>query len=246
METKKAEKIARWLDFSSKLLLIIFIVFFIIFVIFNSIAGGYIDLLLRHPFSCFGFDFTTFFLSRIFWYLFVVLPVGAVVFGLATHLFINIEKVKLTTPALGINFLRVCIVVIVIFIFLGLSLVSMCGCGANFKARDARRMSDLRQIKAAQDLYHQKYSRYADTQQDLVNDGILSLVITDPATGEQYTDADGSGIKGGDNDLQTWSVKAYLENSRSFTREICDHSNSKQIPRAYYFCNEKGCEVVSQ
>ena len=228
------------LDFLSKFFLVLLSVLVIIRIFFS----GIIDPLLKHPFSCFGFDFVTFFLSIVPAYLFIILPILAITIGMASVSLAKANKIKLDKPIMGLNLWGVLVIVIIICFIMSMTLATMCACGASYKARDARRMSDLRQIAAAQDTYFQKYSWYADTQQDLVNEGMLSSVIADPSTGAQYTDADGNGINGGDSDPQTWGAKADLEGSKPFVKEVCDKSRPKPVTRSYYFCNEKGCNTV--
>ena len=119
-------------------------------------------------------------------------------------------------------------------------------CGARSKARDAKRMSDMRQIKAAQETYYQKHSRYADTQEELVNEGLVKGVLADPSIQNEYADFDGVGIEGSDADSQTWSVAMALERKGIFEKEICDKSKPEPIYHDFYFCNQNECGYLNK
>lgn len=241
MEIQKAEKLTRKLDFISKLLLVLLVALAIVFIFFSDYINASF---LSHPLSCFGFDFVTFFFSDLVRLLFIILPISAITIGFAVLFFTRVKKVRLEKPIMGINFWGLLVAVIFICLFMGMTLVSMCGCGSRYKARDAKRMSDLRKVSEAQSLFYQKYSRYADDQQEIINDGLLATDVVDPATGQEYVDADGVGVEGGDTDSQTWSVQVDLEGDKPLAAEICDKSRPKPATSSYYLCNEKECNTV--
>jgi type II secretory pathway pseudopilin PulG len=236
MDGTKAKKLFYVINFLSKLLL----VFFWIILIFHPFTSACDPYRTEHHVTCFGFDFASFFI--------VYLPLSflpsSVIFQLFALYFAKTKKLDLNLRKTSKNFSILFLVLLIIGIFLGMVLVS--GCGARSNARDARRMSDLRQIKAAQETYYQKYTRYAVTQEELANEGIINSLLTDPSTQDEYTDFDGTGIEGGDLDTQTWSVKAALEKNKPFTKEICDKSNLGIKQNSFYFCNEMECGYLNK
>jgi hypothetical protein len=240
MEIEKTKKMIRRLVFTSKLLAIIFLICIFLLAINSGTCGS----LSVQSLSCFGIDFTSLFFAGLFIFCLVISPIAAIAIGATVVIIAKNKKIQLEKSVVGLNIWSVLATAISSVVLLWMFSMNMCG--ARYKARDARRMSDLRQIAAAQETYHQKYSYYANSQQELVSDGIIEEALADPSTGDQYADADGTGIEGSDNDPQTWSVRVSLENGNNFPKEICRGSNSVQVQPPYRFCNEKGCQTVFQ
>ena len=105
--------------------------------------------------------------------------------------------------------------------------------GGKEKARDAKRIADIKSIQMAQEMFYENELRYAISQKELFEKGYLSNVLVDPVTKKEYTDNDGFGIEGGDENPKTWIVQTVLKKYN----EIC----SKEKPVEVFLCNEKGC-----
>jgi len=126
------------------------------------------------------------------------------------------------------------------WLFFGFLLVSMCACGSIGKAKDALKISDLRQVKIAQEMFYEKNSRFAVSQKELVDAGIFTTALINPTTKKEYTDADGLGLEGGDNNPNTWSVQAIL---MDYNLEICSREKQKLI---FYYCNQTDCGSLNE
>jgi hypothetical protein len=104
--------------------------------------------------------------------------------------------------------------------------------------------SDLHIIKSAQDLFYRKYGRYAPTQKELVENGMLPQAMENPYTDEEYTDADGLDIEGGDNNDQTWGAMAGVHEGAPSLQAICGIEKQDPNPGYYYLCNQQECRAV--
>lgn len=104
------------------------------------------------------------------------------------------------------------------------------------KPMDAKRVADLRQIHVVQLVFFSENQRYAVNQHELVENGYLSAILTDPMTDKEYTDADGVGLEGGDDNPLTFLVQAALEGNH--THEICSKKEMENI----FICTQGGCE----
>lgn len=113
-------------------------------------------------------------------------------------------------------------VVIAIIAILATALLVGLG-GARARARDARRVSDLRQVQNVLELYYAKVghypvitsgdpsSRWSALKTDLVNEGITSQLPEDPTNSGNYHYSYGS--CGGTDSGQNYTLGALLENT---------------------------------
>lgn len=104
--------------------------------------------------------------------------------------------------------------------------------------------SDLHIIKSAQDLFYKKYGHYASTQKELVENGLLPEMMKNPYTGEEYTDADGLGIEGGDGNDQTWIAMMGVYEGAPSLQAICGIEKQEPDSEYYYLCNQQKCGSV--
>jgi hypothetical protein len=175
---------------------------------------------------CYGYR-----IYNCFWVLLVSL---AVIFE-CINLFIKKRQglLKVATKRL-IKFLTIYVILFIIFTILLAS-----PCVSTYKARNAVQRATLSAIQACQADFFEQESRYANSQAELIEKGCLLQIVVDPVSGLEYTDEDGFGLEGGDNDPKTWSVKTVLETGEY---EICASQKTTQ----FYVCNEKTCEVVEK
>lgn len=75
---------------------------------------------------------------------------------------------------------------------------------------NTKRKADLFQIKLAQELYYDAHNRFADNFDELIANKILGEYLKEPGSGKIYSDEDGFGLDGGDNNPNTWSVRSYI------------------------------------
>jgi len=112
---------------------------------------------------------------------------------------------------------------LVVVAILGLlaTIVAVSLTSARARARDARRVSDIRQIELALELYHAAHQQYpsstvgVDPYQILIDEGLLSMSDTpkDPKSGDLYCYASGSEV--GLYPTQYYHIAAKLENAES-------------------------------
>ncbi len=108
---------------------------------------------------------------------------------------------------------------LVVIAILGLlaTIVAVSLTSARARARDARRVSDIRQIELAMELYYAAFQQYPTTTpfDSLRTNGYLNMAQnpTDPSTGDEYCYA--SGDAGGIHPTQYYHIGALLENSDS-------------------------------
>ena len=205
------------LEVISKLLLIIAVIFLIFIVSHNC------DIIL-HKTYCFGKNVLdiVYFFATLFGVTAIILEVIAISTRFIKHL-----------PWKKPIFIFILFFLLIIFIafFMAISMQGRC------KTMSAKILSDLRIIAAAQEIFYQKNSRYADTQQELSE---LMSVAYDPVTKKEYTDEDGVGIEGGDDNPNTWSVQALLRDA--VKREIClEEQPEPETSSSIGLCNEDGC-----
>lgn len=103
--------------------------------------------------------------------------------------------------------------------------------------------SDMNQLKFAQEMFYEKNNRYADTQEELIADvKIFNEKLKNRTTGEEFTDKDGKGIEGGDNNPETWAAVSYIRYKK--LNKWC-----RMVSEEYmYICDQDGCyeEVVEE
>ena len=108
---------------------------------------------------------------------------------------------------------------LVVIAILGLlaTIVAVSLTSARARARDARRVSDIRQIELALELYYAAFQEYPTSTpfDSLRTNGYLNMAEnpTDPSTGHEYCYA--SGDAGGVHPTQYYHIGALLENSDS-------------------------------
>jgi len=111
---------------------------------------------------------------------------------------------------------------------------------ARSRSRDASALAAMASIRPAQEIFHDQKGRYANTQEELIEAGIINEKLRNPLTKEEFTDKDGYGIEGGDDDPQTWSVAAFIP-TREFTG-LC-----KRVREGYWYtCNQIHQDWVCQ
>lgn len=126
---------------------------------------------------------------------------------------------------------------LILFIIFGILLNNLCA--PRYKGVNAERQAMLGIIQNSQEDFFEQESLYANSQAELVEKGYLLQIVVDRVSGLEYTDEDGVGLEGGDNDPKTWSIKTVLETGE---HEICASQKTTQ----FYVCNEKTCEVVEK
>ena len=84
----------------------------------------------------------------------------------------------------GFTLIELLVVIAIIGILSSVVLASLNG--ARESARDARRQSDLSQIRTGMTLYKDAEGVYPSNLSDLENEGHMSQVPTDPSTGDDY------------------------------------------------------------
>jgi len=129
-----------------------------------------------------------------------------------------------------------------IFIFFIFSIfvilvVSVTFSGGRCLAHWARTLSDMKQLNTAQELFYLDNNRYADTQEEIIDAGIVDNIrFKNWFTAKELTDKDGEGIEGGDNDSHTWSATTYI--SYKEIDKWCRVVNEGY----WYTCNQNGCQ----
>ncbi|MDI6591815.1 MAG: hypothetical protein QME61_02695 [Patescibacteria group bacterium] len=124
-------------------------------------------------------------------------------------------------------------ILLILFVFsVGLMIL---GHGTRCVPSWQRTLADMRQLRRAQEIFYKSNNRYADTQEELISAGILSAKFKNLATSKEFTDRDGGGIEGSDNDPETWLATTHLQ-----YQEI--DKWCRVINRDYWFtCNQDGC-----
>lgn len=96
--------------------------------------------------------------------------------------------------------------------------------------------ADMNQLRAAQNIFYEKNNRYADTQEELINDVVFTrIVLKNITTKEEFTDGDGEGIEGSDNNPETWLAMTYIPYQKF--NKWC-HLTSLGY---WYVCDQDGC-----
>ena len=211
------------LEITSRILILVSILFIYIFSDYTSF--------LKHNYFCYGIKLTN-----------PLLPYIILVLAIFFEIIANWLRRKNNLPKKKsfFSFSRFLILWFIVFLFLAVLLVSMCACGSSGSAIDTARKADLRQIQTAQKMFYEKNYRYATSQKELVEAGIFPVVIIDPVTKKEYTDADGFGLDGGDDNPNTWEAQTILSD---YNLEICRKENKELI---FYHCNENGCGPLNE
>jgi hypothetical protein len=108
--------------------------------------------------------------------------------------------------------------------------------GERHSSFEARIMGTMAQLSVAQEKFYNQEGRYANTQEELIEAGIIDKKLAHPYTGEEFTDRDGHGIEGGDDNPETWEAVTFIP-----TKEF--NSWCQRIKEGYLFvCNQReGC-----
>ena len=85
----------------------------------------------------------------------------------------------------GFTLIELMVVIAIIGILASIVLVSLNS--ARKKSRDARRLSDIKQLQLALEMYFDSNGHYPTALSDLVTGGYMSQVPTDPLTGDNYS-----------------------------------------------------------
>ena len=125
------------------------------------------------------------------------------------------------------------ITVFIIFIIFALFNITVLN-GERCKSYNAERKSDLAQIKTAQEIYYGNQGRFANNFDELIADKDLTSPLKDPKSQKIYSDADGTGLDGGDENPATWSVRAYIDKP---TYNYCVKTSKGH----WFVCNQSGC-----
>ena len=91
----------------------------------------------------------------------------------------------LTKKSLGFTLVELLVVIAIIGLLASIILVSLSS--AKAKGRDARRISDLKQLQLALELYYDANSVFPATLSALTGPGYIATIPTDPMGGTQYT-----------------------------------------------------------
>jgi len=132
------------------------------------------------------------------------------------------------------------IIVIALFIVFVLNIIILNGGGIT--VQDENIKIDLYYIAMAQLSFYNDNGYYADDWDELVPDYLVSYYSTDVISGGPYSDSDGQGLEGGDNDDQTWLVEAVSTKTRN---EVCGYDQ-----KFVYRCgtigedNEIACRAI--
>lgn len=98
-------------------------------------------------------------------------------------------------------------------------------------------VSDVKQIAVAQEAFHKRHGRYADSWDEIIESGELRQRVKYWKTEKELADADGYGFEGGDNDPQTWSVVA-----PEFIPDIKIDKWCRLVRKGYWLsCDQDGC-----
>jgi len=154
-----------------------------------------------------------------------------VLIPLATFILISGIIILIKTKSSG--FKKIILFLTVLVIIITTSSLAMASLNS-YRARSNHliRIADLRSISIAQELYYDTFGNYADTFEE------LKEYLFYPRANGEYTDADGSGLEGGDTDPQTWSVRAYID--------VPQYKNCiMKSPGYWYVCNQDGCNEKS-
>ena len=167
-------------------------------------------------------------------YIWIVFGIGLVLSFILSTVELIVRKVrKNLLPDQKKRLLLTSFASVVIAFFLLFLLLSL-GSGSGDR-RNAKIMSDLRQLRLGQKLHYVSNGHYASTQQELVDAGLLGEELRNPRTKELYTDRDGNGIEGGDDNPETWSVSSFLPQR--------EYSGFCQLLHegVWFTCNQKDC-----
>ena len=181
-------------------------------------------------FFCFGKDVTSLVIFSFFWILLL-----SIALEIATLLI----RLKLGLPLRDSikSFLKVFLVILLFSLF---SYLFVSNSVPRHEARDWKRLTDLRQIYTAQELFYQGTGRYTNSQDELVEKGYFPEPLKDPLTGKEYADEKGM-LDGGDDNPATWAVQVVLERG-NYERELCGGKKPTRI----FFCSQAGCEYLSE
>jgi hypothetical protein len=125
--------------------------------------------------------------------------------------------------------------IILIILFFSMVLVSLSQECSRCAYRWQIVKADMRQLRTAQGMFYEKNNRFADTQEELINNIIFRVVLKNIITNQEFTDGDGEGIEGSDNDPKTWSARTYIPYQK--INKWCHLMSSGY----WYVCNQDGC-----
>jgi len=149
-----------------------------------------------------------------------------------TFLIIKWRKDKISAGALIGT-----IISLIILLFLAFGIVFLSS-GTRCSPYWRSTMPNINSLRVAQEMFFSEKNRYADTQEELIESGIMTAKVKffdDKRIEKEFTDKDGSGIEGGDNDPKTWSATAYVP-SKEVSKWCMLISNGY-----WYTCNQDGC-----
>jgi len=131
-------------------------------------------------------------------------------------------------------------IILILSLFLLLIIVVTLLSGARSKAWVARAVADTHYLRDAQETFYRENGRYADTQEELIEAGLIKTYgkekMKSLLTGEEYTDKDGNGIEGGDDNPETWEVTTFIP-TREFDKWC------KKVKEGYWYtCNQNDCQ----
>lgn len=142
-----------------------------------------------------------------------------------------IEKIRKKISV--ITFIAILIVLMLVFLIIGLVFLS----GGNRCVPDWKTtISNMQQLRIAQQIFYEQNNQYAKTQQELIEADILVGKLKNKTTNKEFIDKDGNGIDGGDNNSQTWSARTYVE-YKEFNA-WCIQKDKGYL----YICNQNGCQ----
>ncbi len=127
-------------------------------------------------------------------------------------------------------------IVLVLSLILSATAILMALSSARSKSWVASIKAEITSLRAPQELFYDDNGRYANTQEELIEAGFISEKLKNRMTGEEYTDKDGSGIEGGDDNPKTWEIVTFIP-----TKQFDNWC--KRVKEGYWItCNQDGCE----
>lgn len=123
------------------------------------------------------------------------------------------------TKSKGFTLIELVVVTTIILVLFVVATISFAG--ANQKARDSRRLTDLSRIQSALELYRQGVgTSYPGNLNLLVSSGLMTTLPADPRAGRVY---------------------AYTQSGNGYTYDL--YANVELSNQSNYDCEEMGCKV---